>query len=131
MRTSQGEVAGLLGSDWEQGRSLSVFLRSATKVVDRVIECLARKGLSLDSDEAQLMEAWVTAWLYTKSDPTYSSRSTLSASGSFLRTPESYLEGAKALDPGGCLAAIIAGARASAAWLGRPPSEQTDYVMRD
>lgn len=137
-RTTLGAVQDLLGNDWEPGRNLQAFVTTASKIVDRVVTCLASKSLSLDSTEAELMERWLAAHAYTRSDPTYASRSTLSASGSkhgqtaMNLDASFYGQQAKALDPSGvCLVSIFNGQRAGAAWVGRPPSEQTDYAQRD
>lgn len=136
-RTSSGEVQGILGSDYDSGRSLVPFINSANLFVSRVSTCATNKGVTLSSSELQDIEAWVAAHLYCMSDRTYASRSTLGASGAFhgqtgMRfefTP--YGQTAMSLDPSGCVAALGNAKRATMSWLGKPPSEQTDYVDRD
>lgn len=138
IRTTANAVQDLLGDDYKSGRSLAVFVTTASKIVDRVVTCLSNKSLSLDSTEAELMERWLAAHAYTRSDPTYASESTLGASGSKHGQTGLNLDGsfygqqAKALDPSGtCLVSISNGQKAGAAWLGRAPSDQTDYADRD
>lgn len=135
IRTNANAVKGILGDDYdsETNRPLQPFLESATVIVNRVATCATAKGKALTTGELELIERWLTAHLYTKSDPTYSSRSTSGASGSFIRSPEvpePYKDGALSVDYSGCLSAILGRKTASAVWLGRPPSEQTAYEDR-
>lgn len=119
--------------------SLQPFIEAASSVVDDVVTCATRKGKTLTSTKLELIERWLAAHLYQMSDEGYTSRSTMSASGSFQGQTGMYLEAtmygqtAITLDPTGCLVAIAKGARptARAFWAGKRPSEQTDYDARD
>lgn len=136
-RTSSGEVQKILGDDYDAKRSLVPFVNSANLFISRVSTCATNKGVTLTNAELQDLEAWVAAHLYCMSDRTYASRSTLGASGAFHGqtgmafdfTP--YGQMAKSLDPSGCVAALGMARRVDAFWLGKPRSEQTDYVDRD
>ena len=137
-RCKPEDVQDILGKDWDPTRSLTLFLRTANRWVDRVITCLTSKGYSLDTEEASLMEAWLAAHAYTRSDPALASESNLGASGSRMGQTgmdldaSFYGQQAKALDPSGvCLTSTVGGGRATGAWLGRPKSAQTDYRDRD
>lgn len=136
-RTTASAVKGVLGDDYDSangGRSLVPFIDAANLVVTRVATCATAKGKTLTTAELEMIERWLAAHLYTKSDPTYSSRSTAAASGSFIRNPEvpePYKDGAISVDYSGCLASILGRKTVTAAWLGRAPSDQTDYVDRD
>src|SRR5207249_294049 len=99
-----------------------------------VSSCAAGKGLNLTTEELREVETWIAAHLYTKSDPVYTSRTTSAASGVFVRAPnnpEPYKDGAIAIDPSGCVNAALNQLRAGGFWLGKAPSEQTDYKDRD
>lgn len=113
--------------------SLTAFIRAASLIVDQVEACAIEKGDPLTADELKEIETWLAAHFYTVRDPRYASKSTLRASGAF-QLDSSYLDVAKLLDHSGCLAAMAAEdgpLSARMLWLGRPPSEQTDYEDRD
>lgn len=135
VRTDQTTVAGNLGPNWDRRRfpSLARFLTTASVIVDRVVACAASKGVTIDAATLAEMESWVAAWAYTRADPTWKSRSTLSASGANNSSPTDYLDVAKAMDPSGCLDLVTGPNNKTPGgfWNGRPPSEQTDYVDRD
>lgn len=134
-RTTPLAVENLLLKDYDSRNwpSLSPFIDSATVIVDRVVTCATAKGITLTTAEKELIERWLAAFFYTRSDPIYQSKSTDGSSASFVADPvdpERYRAGALAVDYSGCLAGILKGNRASAVWLGKRPSEQTSYVDR-
>lgn len=134
-RTTVGAIKELLDINYDtvNNPSLNPYLLMASAFVDRVIDCATEKGISLTTTEKELLERAMGAHFYTKTDPVYQSRSTLSASGSFVRdpkTPEPYKDMAISLDPSGCVAALLNRQTASGFWLGKNPSEQTDYEDR-
>jgi len=130
-RTTVSKVQDVLGADYEQGRQLTGFIRAAGLIVNRVATCATEKGFDLSSDELAEIETWTAAYMYTKSDRVYTSRSTSGASGSFKIDGNPYLEGAKALDPSGCLNAVLNAQRAGGFWLGKPVSDQLSYDERN
>lgn len=135
-RTIPRAVADILGGDYDGERSLSRFIDTASSVVDRVVACAAARTPAYVHTVAdlELMECWLAAYYCTRSDPIYASRQTLRAGGSFVSDPvdpERYRVAAITLDGSGCLSAILLRKKASGAWLGRPPSEQTAYTDRD
>lgn len=135
-RTTVGAIKELLDLNYDtvNNPSLNPYLLMASAFVDRVVECAVSKGITLSTTEKELIERAMGAHFYTKTDPVYQSRSTLSASGSFVRNPkepEPYKDLAISLDPSGCVAALLNRNTTYAAWLGKRPSEQTDYDDRD
>ena len=132
VRTTVTAVRDLLHLDYDTLRkpSLTVHAQSAAAVVDRLVTIASEDGVAFAAATQELCERWLACWFYTAVDAMYSQRSTLSASGSFLRGKDEYLERAKALDPTGELASVLTGVTASLNWAGLPTSEQTDYVDR-
>lgn len=134
-RTTSLAVETLLGRDYDSRRrpSLAPHIDSATVVVDRVATCATSKGITLTAAELELIERWLAGYFYTRTDPIYQSKGTDGANGSFVADPvdpERYRMGALAVDYSGCLAGILKGQRAGAAWLGKNPSTQTAYEDR-
>ena len=135
-RTTSDAVKATLGADndLDDQPDLQRYLITAALIVNRVVTCAARKAFTHTAQELEVIESWLAAHLYTKSDPTYSSRSTAGASGQFIRdpvTPEPYKDGAIMADVSGCLNAILNRKTAGGFWLGKPPSAQIDYEDRD
>lgn len=136
-RTSSSAVQGVLLSDYDGTSSLTPFIDSASVIVDRVATCASDKGVTLTAGELELIERWVAAHAYVMVDQTYKEKHTGRAKAVFQGLQGMRLEATKhgqmalSLDPSGCLAAITSGKRATLTWLGKPPSEQTDYVDRD
>lgn len=141
MRTTADAVKKVLaaGGDYDAAREpeLAPYIRAANLIVSRVNECATQYGETLTSSELRELEAWVAAHCYMCSDQGYTSRNTEGASGQFQGRTDMHLDGTKygqlaqTLDVSGCLTALGKQQRAFGAWLGRPPSEQTDYVDRD
>lgn len=134
-RTTAGRVQEVLGDDYGpladgSQRQVEPYLRGANLITTRVNECAAARGITLGSSELVEIETWVAAYLYTRSDGLYTSRSTTDASGSMARDTNAYLQGAYGLDFSGCLLSIMSGQRAGASWNGKRKSAQTDYVDR-
>lgn len=136
-RTTVNAVQKILLKDWNGADLLDPFIEAATAVVDRVDVCAAARSRTLTSTELELVERWLAAHFYAMSNQQLSSKSTKGAGGSFRASGGLNLDGttygqtARTLDYSGCLDAIAKRKVAAAVWLGRPPSEQTDYVDRD
>jgi hypothetical protein len=136
-RTSVQAVKDLLtpggNYDLKRNPSLAPFVATASALVDAAAACMTRKGLPAPAATLELMERWLAAHCYTRSDALYSARTTQGASGQFVRPagdPESFKLTALELDPTGCLSAVLGRRRASAAWLGKTVNEQLDYEQR-
>jgi hypothetical protein len=133
-RTTPVAVQSILGRDYDRKKkpALEPYIETANSVVTQAYELAVSEGISIAAGTLELMERWMSAFYYTVSDATYTSRSNLGASGSFNKDPEGYKKVAIDLDPSGSLAEVLGQAgTVDAYWLGRPPSEQTDYVDRN
>lgn len=139
IRTTAELVKGVLLSEYDSKRnpSLDPFMLIASKMVDRVAACAAEDDVPLDAEEKELLERLLAAHAYQSSDPGYSSRSTMGASGSFNQQTGMGLEGtrygqlAMTADPSGCLALMNSKKRAEGFWLGKPTQDQLDYDQRN
>jgi hypothetical protein len=132
-RTTAEDVQDLLGADYDSARSLSAFIATASSLVDRVVTCATNKGMTLTATEAELIERWLAAHFYTKSDPLYASKSNKSASGSFVQgaEPERYKAGAIEMDPSGCVKDIMSSKLARLVWLGKNTQDRTRWDQRN
>jgi hypothetical protein len=139
LRTAPDKVVAILGDDY--GRkvdgslpNLNGYICTANNIVNSVVTAAAGDSLTYTADTLELMERWLSAHAYTKSDPTYSSRSTAGASGSFIRgkdEQEPYKDMAMSIDPYGYLDAILNRKRARIMWLGKTESEALTADERD
>lgn len=138
-RIDVDEVTSILLDDYDSDGqpSLQPFINAANLIVTRVNACAVRKGITLTAEELAVMEAWLSAHCYVQSDQAYANKSTGGASAGFqgqfgMRLENSkYGQMALTLDPSGCLSALGSNTKASMKWLGKPPSQQTDYTQRD
>lgn len=139
VRTNSAAVVDILGEDYDSVNSPSLAgrIETAASMVDDVVACAIEKEQPISSTKAELIERWLAAHFYAVSDKPYTSRSTSGASGSFAGQTAmaldftSYGQTAQQIDTSGCLAAFGKRQTASAFWMGRPPSAQTDYDQRD
>ena len=142
-RTTATAVKGILrlgsqGGDYDDANnpSLVPFIDSAALIVNRVVQCAARKNITLSDEELEMVERWLSAHMYAMSDRTYTNKSTGGASASFAGQTamgfEATLYGQTAMriDYSGCLTNFDKSKTASAQWLGKPPSQQTAYADR-
>lgn len=122
--------------DTDVNPSLTRFIAMATALTDRVNTCATGRGITLTTSELLEIETLLAAHFYQASDQGYTNRSTKGASGAFHGQTGMRLEGTKygqaalTMDISGCLGSL-GKTRARGAWLGRAPSEQTDYEDRD
>lgn len=143
-RTTSTLVTGVLQGDYDAAPlsgnpppDLAPYIRSAYNLISRVAICATKKGITLSSDELADLETWMAAFFYCIGDPSYSSRSTQGASGSFQNAParkgfgaNKYGSTAMAMDYSGCLENISEKQRASMVWLGKTTREQLRYDQR-
>jgi hypothetical protein len=130
---------GSLGGDYDDANepSLTPYITAANLIVTRVNTCATARGRTLSAAELAEIETWLAAHFYVQSDQTYASKSTGGASASFHGQTGMYLESSRygqtavSLDYSGCLSALGNRRTAAGYWLGRRPSEQTDYSERD
>lgn len=142
-RTTGPEVIAVLRNGTEGGDyddvnspSLDPFIAWAGLIVDEVYQCSVRKGKPYSTELLANLETWLASHAYATSDRVYTQRSTLRAAGSFGGQLDKYLEFtpygqmAKLLDNLGCLESLGKKKSVGAYWLGRRPSQQTDYEDR-
>ncbi len=138
-RTVATAVEGILGDhyDSDNSPSLTPFIDTANALTTQVATCATARGVTLSSTTLELIERYLAAHFYSRSDPIASEKKTGDATAAFQGKTEMgldsthYGQDAKTLDHSGCLASMSKGRQATTEWIGRPPSEQTDYVNRD
>ena len=140
-RTNPERVKAVLrpGKDYDDRRNpdLTEFIAVATAKVDHMVADCATYAVAVPSSAVlATLETWVAAWAYKNSDQqlaSSSARSSASFKGVTGKGLESnhYGQTAIELDPTGLLQTKAKGATLSAAWTGKRPSEQLDYIERD
>lgn len=137
-RTNEQKVQGILGGNYDGKTDLAPFIDTANAVTDEVVTCAAGKGVSHSDTILERIEAYLAAHFYGHADQFYSEKRTENASATFQGETKmgyestQYGQTAISLDTSGCLKAMSKGQTTlSIAWLGLPPSEQTDYADRD
>lgn len=139
IRTTVDAVKLLLGIDYDSTNcpSLTGYIDTASAIVDQMVECATRKGITISEELRGTIEGWLAAHAYGMVDQPYKSRSTLRAAGVFQGQTGMYLEATKygqmavLLDPSGCLNNIGKRNKVQGFWLGKRPSQQIDAVDRD
>ena len=131
LRTTDKAVEDVLGRDYDTSRTLKPFIDTAASVVDQLVECANDLGITITTTQKELIERWLAAHYYTRSDRTYKSRSTQRSSGEWHGDGKEYLNTACELDPSGCLRGILSGKHATIEWGGKTESEQIDYEDRN
>lgn len=131
-RTSEPDVEAIV--EVGGGINIAPFIDTANALTDYVS--------SQDSNSVLTtvllaeIERYLAAHFYSHRDKLYQEKKTGDASAVFQGRTDmgldstEYGQTAKTLDVTGCLAGLGKG-KASVAWLGLPPSEQTDYLDRD
>lgn len=140
-RTTSTLVQGILINDYDKKTDLAPYIDSASVIIDRVLACATRRGVTLSATELELMERWLAAHAYAQMDRLRKKQEIHAGPGKVVGEYQgqwgmyldstSYGQFAQSLDASGCLAAIGRQKRASMHWLGLPPSLQTDYENRD
>jgi hypothetical protein len=129
-RTNAEAVKDILGTNYDTINcpKLTPYIRAANLVTTRANDCASDKGYILSVTELTEIEKWLAAYFYTIYDPIYKSKQTENSSATYF--DRSYLDVVKALDPSGCVKAIVEGKRISFDWLGKEPSNQIDIDDR-
>ena len=126
-RTSTTAVQTLLGANYGPNPDgswpdLTPYVDTAENLVNSLVyQAKSQKRIKFNTATLELIERWLAAHCYTKMDPTYTSKSTSGASGSFVRgskEPEPYKDMALSLDYSGCLNALLNRQRAGGFWNG-------------
>jgi len=133
-RIQKSDLTGIIDHDTDI--NVEPFILAATALTDAVAD---HDDNGLLSDELlREIERCLAGHFYEKRDQAYSSKSTDGASGSFqgqwgkLLERTSWGQDALILDITGFLQSIQVGRqKASMDWLGKAPSDQTDFADRD
>lgn len=142
VRTTTARVQAILGKDYDVGAAIDLqqYVDSATVMVDRTVTEAEERGVTLTSAEQELIERWLSAHLYCLSDKTFRQRSLGGGASATYQGVTGmgldatfYGQTAGRIDRSGALSAIAGAVRNNlgVVWLGRAPSDQTDYVDRD
>lgn len=133
-RTNPDLVKKILLKEYDTTNNpdLGPFIDTASTLVDDMVACAAEQGVTYGAVKLEIIERWVAAWVYHGGgDRRLKSHSTLSASATYETDLADLLKIPYALDKTGCLAGILEGNFIGVEWLGKAPSEQTDYIDRD
>ena len=132
-------VKQVLLSDYDGTSDLTISLRIAASMMQRLVAYGAEFGTTVGDDEYVQLEALLAAWNYACTDKPYTSRSTMGSSGSFSGQTgmgldaNLYGQRAKLLDPTGYLTSLSSqGGRpkAGGAWLGTPARSHRSFDER-
>lgn len=119
-RTSHTLTREMLGPDYDGCRSLDLFIRTANAITTRLYNAglALSPAVTIDTETLLLIETWLAAYYYCRSDQPYTSRSNGGGSGSFETDGQKYRAGAVQLDPTGLLSAILDRKSAYFGWNG-------------
>lgn len=134
VRTTSNLVKGILLGNYngKTNPDLTPFMTAASAIVDRLAAAATEAGDPVSTTNQELVERWLSAYVYVHGpDPTYKSKSTGGASGSFNTDGTEYLNMAIMLDSSGLLETVMAKETASATWVGLTGSEALDIDDRD
>ena len=134
-RTTTTLVQGLLrsaanGGDYDGSTDLTPYVNAANLIMNRVVTCATNKGITLTSDEAEMIERYLAAHCYGMADQPYASQSMGGASASYQGRTDLGIDGTKygqvaqSLDPSGCLKAIAKGYQTMFFWGGKTPTDR-------
>lgn len=137
-RATEADIRTVIETDADI--SLVPFISAAGSLVDYV--SAQDTGSVLSAAQLRDVETWLAAHFYAIRDQQYQAKSTDGASATFQGTTGRALDStfwgqqAMLLDVTGCLSGLNQDAqrgkiKATATWLGLPPSSQTSYEDRD
>jgi hypothetical protein len=134
-RTTVTAVAGILADNWNGTTGLQPFIDAASSMVDDIVT-YDDEGV-MTTSKLELVERWLAAHFYHCADPLLQSENNNKAGGQYQGQSAMALDGsrygqmAQKLDTSGYLEANDAAGIVGGFWLGKAPSDQTDYVDRD
>ncbi len=135
-RTTAKGVRDVLGRNYDSVNSptLNPMIDVANLIISKLRTLAADQSVTYTTAELEMMERYVAAQRYCDQDPLYTSRSTLSASGSFQKLDNEVGDFAKtacSLDQTGILKALLLSNVAGGAWVGKTETEQLSYDDRN
>jgi hypothetical protein len=137
-RASDDDVRALVDDD--ASISMNIFIETAAELTDYVESC--DTGSTLPSRRLRLIETYLAAHFYLHRDQDLESEGAGKSQGRYRGKADLGFDGSKhgqtamRMDTTGCLAKLNKQAKEGTrkiqmSWLGKAPSEQTDYVDRD
>ena len=137
-RAGEDDVRAIISTD--TALDLGPFIRTAAALTEAVDTCDTDNVLS--SQQLRQIETWLAAHFYAHRDQLYLEKKTEKASAIFQGKTGMHLDStqygqtAMIIDTTGCLSdfnqdAKVGRRKATLAWLGKAPSDQTDYRDRD
>lgn len=138
-RTTPTAVVDQLQNNYDSVKKppLTRPMKQAEMMVNNLVLCAGKKGVILDPDLLEVIECTLACHYYQRSDKGFQAKTTGRASGQFegqttqRLSSTLYGQDALSLDYTGCLSSFDKGGRVSLTWLGKPKSDQIDYVDRD
>jgi len=133
-RVGEDDVRATVDSDITI--NIAPFIEAATVLMSRVQTCATDRNHTLTADEIRVITTYLAAHFYAIRDPQYASVRTERAAAKFQGKTAMGLkytpwgQVAVDMDVSGCLKELD-GPKARLQWLGKAPSDQTDYVDRD
>ena len=134
-RTTPAAVQSILGRNYTVNKDVAPFIATATVVVDDLVAEAATNALTVSAAKLERIECFLSAHFYGHDDQFFQSKSVEGASatfqGQFGKNLESsqYGQSAMMLDTTGYLARLNSGNKSVGfAWLGKYPSQQTDWI---
>jgi len=131
----EDDVRHILPDGGDPDVGLVQFIYMAHIITNALDDCATDLGVTLTHDQLWLIETNYAAYLYVDRDQShYRSKKTMDAAASFgEKANYPYFDTIKhLLGPLGLLDCLERRSEAiDIAWLGLPPSDQTDYVDRD
>jgi hypothetical protein len=136
VRTTELQVIGVLGANYDGTTSLTPFIDTATSLVDDID--MADTSSLMSDNRLELIERYLAAHFYAHADMIAASRSTGAAGGSFQGQTSLGFDGtyygqtAKRLDATGLLMKLDMPVRpkASLKWMGKIKDDQLDADER-
>ena len=122
-RTTVDKVQALLGKDYDAtfAADLGVHVGTASTMVDDLVTYATTRGVTLSAAKLELIERWLAAYSYTKTDRIFKSRSQGGSGGgsaSFAGAEKPYWDQAVQLDTTGFLLQQEKRKVVSMTWLG-------------
>jgi len=141
-RTTASQVKEVLLKDYDSLNNpvLTVFIESASTLVDDIATCAAARGRALSDVRLELIERWLAAHLYSVTDRPYKEKQTLDAEAVYQGETGMYLESshygqhARLLDTSGCLAQMDPSTGQKTVggfWAGKTETERISYNDRN
>ncbi len=136
-RTTAEAVKAILLDNYDGSANLNEVIDIANVLTTEVSTCASTRGVTMSAALLTKIEGFLAAHFYGHGDQFFQQKQTEKARATFqgetgkgLESTQ-YGQAAITMDISGCLAAFDKGSRATMAWGGKAPSDQTLYGDRD